>query len=302
MTIGELIPMYLRNHVVLLKNRMGTEQIFAKYVAQFAGKELGHVTKLDVLDWFHRITANVGPMAANNALIQLSALYTRAMEWEVYEGRNPAKGIKRNPKRSRERFIQQHEMPYLLASIEEEIPRTAAYFLMLLFTGARRDEARRARWVDLDLVGGLWHKPMTKNGRTHTVPLPQRLLVRLCALPRTHEWVFPSTPNNKRSESGEWGRTCVEHAWRKIRARVGLNDVRIHDLRRTAASWLAISGENLPVIQRTLNHSSLTATQVYARLDITPVRRALDQQAERMMQTLTPLPIPEEARPHEWPG
>lgn len=302
MTIGQFIPLYLRNHVALLKNRLGTEKIFTMYVAQFSEKELAQLTKLEVLEWFHRITANVGPMAANNALVQLSALYNKAAEWEVYTGRNPAKGIKRNPKRSRERFIQQHEMPYLLASIEEEIPRTAAYFLMLLFTGARRDEARRARWVDIDLIAGLWHKPQTKNGRAHTVPLPERLLIRLRALPRNHEWVFPSTPNNNRSESGEWGRTCVEHAWRKIRERVGLNDVRIHDLRRTAASWLAIAGENLPVIQQTLNHSTLAATSVYARLNLSPVRRALDQQAERMMQTLTPLPIPEEARPHEWPG
>lgn len=44
-----------------------------------------------------------------------------------------------------------------------------------------------------------------------------------------------------------------------------------------------MAGENLPVIQRTLNHSSLAATQVYARLSIGPMRRALDAQASRML-------------------
>ncbi|UVT20036.1 MAG: tyrosine-type recombinase/integrase [Nitrospira sp.] len=60
--------------------------------------------------------------------------------------------------------------------------------------------------------------------------------------------------------------TNVEHAWRIIPDRIGLHDVRIHELRRTAASWLAIDGANLPVIQQVLNPSSLTCTQVYARL------------------------------------
>jgi len=87
--------------------------------------------------------------------------------------------------------------------------------------------------------------------------------------------------------------------------------VRIHDLRRTCASWLAINGSNLPVIQSMLNHKSLTSTQVYAQLSVAPVRLALDDQAERM---LGPAPAPSavapvipviatrEAQMSEWPG
>ena len=106
---------------------------------------------------------------------------------------------------------------------------------------------------------------------------------------------------------GQWTVTSVEHAWRKIRARVGLNDVRIHDLRRTTASWLAIENTNLPIIQKVLNHSSMTSTQVYSRLSVAPVRQALDQQAERILGTLAPppalLPQGEPREPaQEWPG
>ena len=92
---------------------------------------------------------------------------------------------------------------------------------------------------------------------------------------------------------------------------MGLTDVRIHDLRRTAASWLAINGANLPDIQSMLNHRSLSSTQVYARLSVAPVRLALDDQAERMLGP-GPVPspvalacpvitVPETQRP-EWPG
>ena len=109
-------------------------------------------------------------------------------------------------------------------------------------------------------------------------------------------------------QAGEWCGTAVEQQWRRIRKRVGLRDVRIHDLRRTAASWLAINGSNLPVIQSMLNHKSLTSTQVYARLSVAPVRLALDDQAERM---LGPVPLPSPVAPvcpvvatlrEEWPG
>jgi integrase len=86
---------------------------------------------------------------------------------------------------------------------------------------------------------------------------------------------------------------------------VGLNDVRIHDLRRTAASWLAIDNTNLPIIQKVLNHSSMTSTQVYSRLSVEPVRQALDQQAERILATLAPRPAlvspPAMASAGDWP-
>jgi hypothetical protein len=91
--------------------------------------------------------------------------------------------------------------------------------------------------------------------------------------------------------------------------------VRIHDLRRTCASWLAINGSNLPVIQSILNHRSLSSTQVYARLSVAPVRLALDDQAARMLGPVT-APVPELVQPSasiartlpsevyqtEWPG
>ena len=99
-----------------------------------------------------------------------------------------------------------------------------------------------------------------------------------------------------------WSVTAVEHAWTIIRRRVGLTDVRIHDLRRTCASWRAINGANLPVIQSMLNHRSLSSTQIYARLSVAPVRQALDDQCERMLGPV-PVPVVSVSEPmQEWPG
>ncbi len=220
---------------------------------------------------------------------RLHAMYAKAGDWEIYEGKNPADRIKKFPKHSRERFVQSHEMPWLLKVLADEIPKVETFFLCLLLTGARRDEARLMKWAYLDLDRALWHKPTTKTGVPHTVPLSAHLVTRLRQLSRLTEWVFPSSPNSKNGmQAGEWSVTAVESCWRRIRRQVGLTDVRIHDLRRTAASWLAINGSNLPVIQSMLNHKSVTSTQVYARLSMVPVRLALDDQAERMLR---PVPV-----------
>lgn len=58
---------------------------------------------------------------------------------------------------------------------------------------------------------------------------------------------------------------------------VRISDVRIHDLRRTLGSWQAITGASLPIIGKSLNHKSQQATAIYARLDLDPVRMAVEK-------------------------
>ena len=291
MTIGELLVFYERNHVAFLKNRLGTSRRLHTYVGQLAAVDLAALTKMQVLEWVHAIGQAKGGHAANQALQQLHSMFVQADEWELFTGRNPAHRIKKFPKHSRERFVQSNEMAYLMRSLTEEMPQVELFFLCLLFTGCRVGELQAAQWKDFDLAAGLWRKPTTKTGISHTIPLAQIVIDRLQRLPRPTTWVFPSQRNNKNGfQAGKWCRTAIQHAWRRIRKRAGLPDVRVHDLRRTAASWLAISGENLPVISAVLNHRSLQSTEVYARLSVAPVRRALDQNAGRMLG-LTPPPV-----------
>jgi integrase len=66
----------------------------------------------------------------------------------------------------------------------------------------------------------------------------------------------------------------TEEDFRKQFPTAGLPDVRLHDLRRTLGSWQAIIGSSLPIIGKSLGHKSLTATQIYARLNLDPVRES----------------------------
>ncbi len=118
----------------------------------------------------------------------------------------------------------------------------------------------------------------TKAGRPHLLPLPQPLVALLRQLPRMAScpYVFPG-------RNGHGHLINVKRAWERIRTKAGIPDVRIHDLRRTVGSWLAGSGESLPMIAKVLNHRDVSTTAIYARLHLDPVRRALERNAHRLL-------------------
>lgn len=61
-------------------------------------------------------------------------------------------------------------------------------------------------------------------------------------------------------------------------------DLRIHDLRRTLGSWQAKTGASLAIIGKSLNHKTHQATQIYARLDLDPVRQSVNTATAAMLE------------------
>jgi integrase len=80
----------------------------------------------------------------------------------------------------------------------------------------------------------------------------------------------------------------MKRAWDRIRVKAGIHDVRFHDLRRTVGSWLAGSGESLQLIGKVLNHRDVSTTAIYARLNLDPVRQALERNASKMLEAAAP--------------
>ena len=197
----------------------------------------------------------------------------------MYTGENPATGIELFPEEKRDRFVQPHELPRLFEALDEEPnPDVKTAFLVALLTGARRGEVLAMRWADVNLDQAVWRIPHTKARRPHWLPLPQSVVALLQALPRLEgcPYIFP----------GRRGRNHlvnIAKAWQRIRTRAGLSGIRIHDLRRTLGSWLAASGASLPLIGRALNHTQVSTTAIYARLQLEPVRTALEANASQML-------------------
>lgn len=63
-----------------------------------------------------------------------------------------------------------------------------------------------------------------------------------------------------------------------------LNDLRVHDLRRTLGSWQAKTGASLAIIGKSLNHRSTNTTAIYARLDLDPVRESVGRATAAMLE------------------
>ena len=90
--------------------------------------------------------------------------------------------------------------------------------------------------------------------------------------------MFPGRFDNHRRD--------IKGQWERVRERAGLEDVRLHDLRRTVGSWLAQQGTPIQVIGQILNHSHPAVTAVYARLADKQSKRAMDVLGAKMGEVL----------------
>jgi site-specific recombinase XerD len=103
--------------------------------------------------------------------------------------------------------------------------------------------------------------PLSKSGKPRWIALSTSAMSLLDSIskPTGCEYIFPSPIT---------GRPCPSlwFPWRRIRARAGLQDVRLHDLRHSFASFLVNEGVSLYVVQALLGHANARTTQRYAHL------------------------------------
>ena len=81
--------------------------------------------------------------------------------------------------------------------------------------------------------------------------------------------------------------TDLQHPWRRIRARAGLDGVRIHDLRHSFASRAVALGESLPMIGKLLGHTQVQTTTRYAHLARDTVKASASRVGDSIGEALT---------------
>ena len=150
-------------------------------------------------------------------------------------------------------------------------------FLLALLTGARRSNVSAMRWADIDLVTGVWRIAKTKNGTPQTVTLSPEAVTVLASRKASGVFVFPGSGKTKHIVE-------PKNAWAKLLKQAGIENLRIHDLRRTLGSWQARTGASLPIIGKSLNHKTHQATAIYARLDLDPVRQSVNTATAAIME------------------
>lgn len=272
MNIEQLSTLYLTNHLVRRSSFDTTKRLLRNTFGRLERFSVDELTPQTVLEWHTSLSGT--PYQANRALGVLRSMIRWGIRLQICKI-DPTTGVRRFPVSSRSRFMNTEEIGRLLKSLEHAAENIRLFVLIVLATGCRRSEARNIQWSDIDLTHRRWTKPRTKNGKWHVVPLPNQIIVHIMNYRREGQWVF-------RGDNGQpWSLAGIEKAWGKVRKSCNLTDVRIHDLRRTAASHMAINGENLSTIQKMLDHSSLQATAIYARLNLDALDGALQRNADR---------------------
>jgi integrase len=209
----------------------------------------------------------------NRVVIVLRHIFNLARKWRVAGvTENATAGIALAPDVTRERFLSVEEAQRLIASIEcDENEVAARAIMLLLLTGARRNEITQARWDQVNWEKRTLLVPLSKSGKPRIVALNAAAMDLLSAIPRIsgNPYIFPSPVTEMPCPS-------LYFPWDRIRRRAGLPDLRLHDLRHSFASFLVNKGVSLYVVQGLLGHANSRYTQRYAHLTADTLRDAAE--------------------------
>jgi len=225
---------------------------------------MDEVSKRHLMRLFAEHRASHKPGSTNRIIILCRFIFNCAIRWEVPGvTSNPTAGIDLYPENNQiERFLTEAEAKRLFEALERSGSKMLKYIVgMLLLTGARKNEVLHAKWQDFDLKRRIWRIELNKSGKTRHVPLSDGAIALLAQVPRIEgcEYVF-ANPDTGRPY------TQIFYAWDTARKRAGLDDLRIHDLRHSFASFLVNSGRSLYEVQKILGHTQIKTTQRYAHL------------------------------------
>jgi len=258
-------------------------------------KKLGHLALSDVTpsllaEYRDRLRSGTtvqghrrGTGTTNRYLGSLSHAFTIAVrEWSWIE-ENPCRKVRRMTEpQGRVRFLSTEERERLLASCQASSNRLLYPLVLLaLSTGARRGELLDLRWGSIDFERRTIRLDRTKNGDRRALPLTGPAYEEIRRFSRLRridtDLVFPG--QNGSASAG------IRAAWDKAVERAEIENFRFHDLRHTAASYLAMSGATPAEIAEVLGHRTLAMVQRYAHLSADHVAGVVARMNEKFLGT-----------------
>jgi integrase len=291
-TVAQLAADYLAKHARKFKRSADEDKriLDVDVLPRWRDRSVRELTRRDVRALIERV-AERAPIMANRVLAVVRKMLNFAVDHDWIDANPAARVTKPSPEHGRDRVLTDEELRQLWrvlsrfpTAAERPAPgrkrakRTpdgplcpisaplAALLKARLLTAQRGGEVARMRWADIDLNAGWWTIPSehTKNGVPHRVPLSVDVVELIRAQKpkdgqvRT-EYVF----------TGHDGATVLHRA-KKAPAAIARAleiDFRGHDLRRTAATYMAAVGIPREHIGRVLNHveGGARATRVYDR-------------------------------------
>ncbi|MFP3120188.1 tyrosine-type recombinase/integrase [Rickettsia sp. R2] len=281
LTFKELYDKYL-NEYSKINNKRWKDYAASvdRYAKHLYNRKISSIQKADIQELFNNLT-KTGKYGANRFIEILRPVFSKAIEWELLTI-NPVIGIKKHKEQSRDRYLTREEIPRFFTAIAGEQNQVMKdFFLIALYTSVRKDNILTMKWEQVSFTDKQLYLPETKNGDPHRLPLLNQAVEILQARKEQSisEWVFPS----ETSSSGHLQEP--KKAWKRICKKAGIENLRIHDLRRTIPSWMAMTGANQYVIGQLLNHRDPRSTAVYTRLATDTAREYMQKAVNAIINT-----------------
>lgn len=288
--VEDLVKEYIDKHAKRFKRSWAKDEaILNRDVIPLWGKRKAEdITKRDVILLLEKIIERGSPGMANNCFQIVRKMFNFALEREILP-QTPCAGIKLPaPKVIRDRVLSEEEIKKLWKNLEKEkvkiADETKRAIKLILVTAQRPGEVIGMHVDEID--GRWWMIPAerAKNEKAHRVYLTD-LALELIGDTADKEFIFPS-PHKKKDQS--IGSNAMVVAIRR-----NLDDLKTayftpHDLRRTAATFMAEMGAMDEVIDAVLNHVKSVVIKVYNQYRYDKEKQAtLDKWARRLQLILT---------------
>ena len=281
---GELVDKYLK-HAESYKASFNREKYAIDGLREYFGSatHLSKITTWTVEKWKRERAKQVQPSTVNRELTILKHMLKMAVRWEL-TSTNPAAAVSPFPiQEGRIRFASEEELPRLIESCMNQATSPWLHPLVILAmnTGARQGEILDLqRDADIDFERNLIYFGRTKNRKLKVIPMNR-------AAREAVEW-FLRNSKGEYLVSWPWGdrvgKTTVYDAFKLACEEAGIENFRFHDLRHTAASYLVMSGVDLPTVKEILGHREIEMTLRYSHLAPAHKAKAVEQLGRAFQQ------------------
>jgi integrase len=288
-TIKALGDRFLKEHVAN-HCKPSTQAEYKRSVELFINPKIGarkvtDIERRDIAE-LHQGLSHI-PYQANRTFGVLSKMFNCAEVWGLRpDGSNPCLHVKKYVEHKRERFLSPEEFAALGKTLsntqhdQSETQSAVDAIRLLALTGCRLGEIMTLKWDYVDLKAQELRLPDSKTG-AKIVHLGKSAVKVLKNIKKVEGNPYVVTGRREGSHL-----TDLQHPWRRIRAKAGLDDVRIHDLRHSYASGALALGEGLPMIGKLLGHTQVQTTARYAHLANSPVKSAADRVSETIEKAM----------------
>lgn len=245
-----------------------------KLIPFFRGMLLSNLDTRKIEEYKRERVAKVTPASVNRELACLKFMYSLAKKWKLVD-ENPVKEVKFFQERKLEmRILDKGEINRLIEITSDHLK---PIIIIALNTGMRRSEIFNLRWNDIDFDKHFIFIKETKSGIARRVPMNSLVVNALKRIKRESEFLFynPKTKNSIKD---------VKRSFKTACRKVGITDLRFHDLRHTAATYMVTGGIDLVTVSEILGHSDIKMTMRYAHPTPENRRRAVNVLADVFSQ------------------